>query len=86
MLCLLNAEAQQPFKSLLPGMPLVHFDGIPFFHCPKTQLAVQVKHLPTSPLEITSNQLVLKQNMAGLFPEGDSNVAQRDCIILGTNI
>lgn len=47
------------------------------------QLAVQVKHIPTSPIEITSNQLVLKQDMARLLSDDDRNVAQKNCVFLG---
>lgn len=81
-----NMTATQVSVQLSPGTLQVHFDCIPLFHCSEVQLAVQVKHIPTSPLEITYNQLVLKQDMAWLFPDDDKRVAQRDCVFLGANM
>lgn len=42
--------------------------------CPKMQLAIEVKHFPISPPETAINKVVIKQDMAGLFPDNDSNV------------
>lgn len=38
------------------------------------QLAIEVKHFPISPPETAINKVVIKQDMAGLFPDNDSNV------------
>jgi len=65
--------AAQDSVQFLSGMRQVHFGSV-YLLCPKMQVVVQVKHIPISPLEITTNHLVLKQDMAELFPDNDSNV------------